>query len=69
MGNIIAIFLWASLFLLTGYPDFYVAPAMAMEKLGWAGSVHNLKDDLGWYFQGYKARGGDTKKMDLGKVR
>jgi hypothetical protein len=42
---------------------------MAMEKLGWAGSVHNLKDDLGWYFQGYKARGGDAKKMDLGKVR
>ena len=47
--------------------DFYVAPDMAKAKLGWEGPQHNLKDDLNWYFEGYKARGGDTKQLDLGK--
>jgi hypothetical protein len=60
---------FSNLSIITGRPDFYVAPNVAMEKLGWAGATHKLNEDLGWYFQGYKARGGETKKMDLGKVR
>lgn len=46
--------------------DFYVAPDTAKAKLGWKGPSHSLKDDLKWYFEGYKARGGPEKKMDLG---
>lgn len=47
--------------------DFYVAPDMAKEKLGWAGPKHSLSEDLTWYYDGYKARGGASKKMDLMK--
>jgi len=47
--------------------DFYVAPDMAKAKLGWEGPQHSLSDDLTWYFEGYKARGGETRKLDLGK--
>ena len=47
--------------------DFYVAPNMAKSKLGWEGPKHSLKDDLSWYYESYVARGGPTKKMDLGK--
>ena len=36
--------------------DFYVAPDMATSKLRWEGPKCNLKDDLGWYYKGYKAR-------------
>lgn len=44
--------------------NFYVAPDMAKEKLGWEGSKHSLEDDLkSWYYEGYKARGGPTKQM------
>jgi len=49
--------------------DFYVAPDIAKEKLGWGGPEHNLKSDLSWYFEGYKARGGETRKLDLGPDR
>ncbi|GKY93051.1 hypothetical protein MPSEU_000273400 [Mayamaea pseudoterrestris] len=45
--------------------NFYVAPDMAKEKLGFKPSK-NLKDDLTWYFNGYKARGGPEKKIFLG---
>jgi len=45
--------------------NFYVAPDMAMTKLGWEGAKHNLKDDLGWYFDSYQARGGSEKEMDF----
>lgn len=47
--------------------DFYVSPDKAKEKLGWSGAKHSLEEDMGWYFDNYKARGGDTKKMDLSK--
>lgn len=47
--------------------DFYVAPNMVMEKLGWKGAKHTLKDDLSWYYESYKARGGPEKKMSLVK--
>ena len=47
--------------------DFYVSPDMAKTKLGWKGPKHNLKDDLSWYFDSYKARGGMTKDLDLSK--
>jgi nucleoside-diphosphate-sugar epimerase len=47
--------------------DFYVAPNMAKSKLGWEGPKHSLKDDLSWYYESYVARGGPTKKIDLGK--
>lgn len=47
--------------------DFYVTPDTAKAKLDWKGPTHNLKDDLKWYFENYKARGGPEKKMELGK--
>jgi hypothetical protein len=47
--------------------DFYVAPDKAKEILGWKGASHTLADDMGWYFESFKARGGATKKIDLGK--
>jgi nucleoside-diphosphate-sugar epimerase len=48
--------------------DFYVAPTMAMEKLGWKGAQHDLAQDLKeWYYDSYKARGGPSKKMSLVK--
>jgi nucleoside-diphosphate-sugar epimerase len=47
--------------------DFYVAPDMAKEKLGWEGPTHSLGDDLAWYYDGYKARGGASKKIDFMK--
>mmetsp|Transcript_18553 Transcript_18553/g.28045 ORF Transcript_18553/g.28045 Transcript_18553/m.28045 type:complete len:361 (-) Transcript_18553:2383-3465(-) len=47
--------------------DFYVAPNLAKEKLGWTGPKHSLKDDLPWYLENYQARGGDTKDLDLEK--
>lgn len=47
--------------------DFYVSPEMAKSKLGWAGPKSSLKQDLSWYFESYKARGGMTKDIDLSK--
>jgi hypothetical protein len=47
--------------------DFYVAPDRAKSKLRWDGAKHSLKDDLSWYYESYVARGGPTKKMELGK--
>jgi nucleoside-diphosphate-sugar epimerase len=47
--------------------DFYVAPDMVKEKLGWEGAKHSLKDDVSWYYESYKARGGPEKKMSLVK--
>jgi len=47
--------------------DFYVSPDAAKSKLGWEGATHKLSEDLGWYFEGYKARGGPEKKLDLSK--
>jgi nucleoside-diphosphate-sugar epimerase len=46
--------------------DFYVSPDTAKAKLGWEGPKHSLKDDLTWYYEGYKASRAD-KKIDLGK--
>lgn len=43
--------------------DFYVSPNMAMSKLGWEGSKYALEEDLGWYYEGYLARGGATREM------
>jgi nucleoside-diphosphate-sugar epimerase len=45
--------------------DFYVSPDMAMSKLGWEGPKKTLKDDLGWYYESYKARGGPSKDLDF----
>ena len=45
--------------------NFYVAPDLARAKLGWEGPKHNLKDDLSWYYESYKARGGPTKSMEF----
>jgi hypothetical protein len=45
--------------------DFYVSPTAAMSKLGWEGSKCGLEDDLGWYFEGYKARGKAAKEMNF----
>lgn len=47
--------------------DFYVAPDRVKAKLGWQGPQSKLKDDLKWYYEGYQARGGPTKDMDLSK--
>ena len=47
--------------------DFYVAPDMAKDKLGWKGPNNKLKEDLGWYFESYKARGGMEREVDLSK--
>jgi nucleoside-diphosphate-sugar epimerase len=44
--------------------NFYISPDTAKAKLGFTTSK-NLKDDLKWYFESYKARGGPTKKMSL----
>jgi nucleoside-diphosphate-sugar epimerase len=47
--------------------DFYVAPDMAKQKLGYSGAQHDLKSDLQWYYEGYVARGGLSKDVDLSK--
>jgi len=47
--------------------EFYVAPTKAQEVLKWPGPKHSLKEDLKWYFEGYKSRGGPEKKMSLVK--
>ena len=36
--------------------NFYVAPDMAKEKLGWEGAKSKLGDDIAWYYEGYKER-------------
>lgn len=36
--------------------NFYVAPDMAKEKLGWEGAKNTLEDDLSWYYKDYKER-------------
>eukprot|EP00532_Pseudo-nitzschia_australis_P017529 CAMPEP_0168266994 /NCGR_PEP_ID=MMETSP0141_2-20121125/12847_1 /TAXON_ID=44445 /ORGANISM="Pseudo-nitzschia australis, Strain 10249 10 AB" /LENGTH=374 /DNA_ID=CAMNT_0008207123 /DNA_START=128 /DNA_END=1249 /DNA_ORIENTATION=+ len=45
--------------------DFYVAPDLAKEKLGYSGATNDLKDDLQWYYENYKGR--DRKSVDLSK--
>ena len=45
--------------------DFYVAPDMAKEKLGYKGASNDLKDDITWYYENYKTR--DRSKVDLSK--
>jgi nucleoside-diphosphate-sugar epimerase len=45
--------------------DFYVAPDMAKQKLSYGGAENDLKTDLKWYYEGYLARGGPTKEIDL----
>ncbi len=45
--------------------DFYVAPDMAKEKLGYKGAANDLKGDIVWYYKNYKAR--DRSKVDLSK--
>jgi len=47
--------------------NFYVAPDMAKEKLGWVGPSHSLKGDLASYYDGYKERGGLDRKVDVMK--
>jgi len=48
--------------------DFYVSPDTAKAKLGWAGASCSLEGDLkDYYYEGYVARGGPTKELDLGK--
>jgi len=44
--------------------DFYVSPAKAKQVLGWSSS-RTLKDDMGWYYESYKAAGQDTKEIDF----
>lgn len=45
--------------------DFYVAPDMAKEKLGYAGAANGLEDDITWYYENYKSR--DRTNVDLSK--
>eukprot|EP00536_Pseudo-nitzschia_multiseries_P000665 jgi/Psemu1/282492/fgenesh1_pg.8_\ len=45
--------------------DFYVAPDLAKEKLGYSGAMTDLKSDLKWYYENYQAR--DKKNVDLSK--
>lgn len=45
--------------------DFYVSPDMAKNKLGWGGAKHSLKEDLPWYYESYKSRGGATKEIEF----
>lgn len=45
--------------------DFYVAPDMAKEKLGYSGAANELKDDITWYYENYKSR--DRTNVDLSK--
>jgi len=47
--------------------NFYVAPDMVKEKLGWPGSSHKIVEDLKTYYEGYKARGGLEKQLSLSK--
>jgi hypothetical protein len=45
--------------------DFYVSPDTAKEKLGWAGPSTKLADTLKWYYEGYQARGGAERDIDI----
>lgn len=36
--------------------NFYVAPDMAKDKLGWDGATNKLEEDLVWYYESYKER-------------
>ena len=45
--------------------NFYVAPDLVKSKLGWSGATHSLKEDLLWYFDGYKARGGPEREVSF----
>jgi len=45
--------------------NFYVAPDMAKEKLGWEGAKHKLEDDLVAYYANYVERGGPEKKLSF----
>jgi nucleoside-diphosphate-sugar epimerase len=47
--------------------DFYVAPDMAKAKLGFEGAKNSLKDDLAWYYESYKSRGGPEKELSFEK--
>ena len=47
--------------------NFYVSPDTAKAKLGWEGAKHSLRDDMTWYYENCKARGGPGKKIFLGK--
>jgi nucleoside-diphosphate-sugar epimerase len=47
--------------------DFYVAPDMAKEKLGWPGPAHSLPVDLEEYYAQYVARGAHTRQLSLVK--
>jgi len=47
--------------------NFYVEPDAVKNVLGWKGPEHDLKDDLKWYYEGYKARGGPDKQLSLVK--
>ena len=47
--------------------DFYVMPTKVKTILGWDGASTSLQDDLKWYYEGYKARGGLTKDVDFSK--
>lgn len=48
--------------------NFYITPDTAKDKLNWSGPTHTLDEDLKqWYLDGYKARGGPEKKMNLMK--
>jgi nucleoside-diphosphate-sugar epimerase len=47
--------------------DFYVSPDTAKDKLGWSGPSTKLADAMEWYYEGYKARGGVDRDVDLMK--
>jgi len=49
--------------------DFYVAPDMAKEKLGYLGATNDLKDDLKWYYEEYNKTRREKKNIDLVKDR
>lgn len=47
--------------------NFYVAPDAFKSVLGWPGAANTLEDDLKWYYESYKARGGAEKELKLEK--
>lgn len=59
----------ADLFGKTTFPfrdtNFYVDPSLAKQVLGWPGAGNELKSDLEWYYEHYKARSGPDKKMSF----
>jgi len=47
--------------------NFYVAPDLAKEKIGFSGANADIVEDLVWYFEGWQTRGRKTAEVDFSK--